>query len=174
MLPPFSHSPRHTNATRIALASVEANGENNSLKGGDERPHSQSGYTLGQFTECQRALWKSSWSSSCCRNTFPLWPAVIFIFHHSRSLWRRLSADGVLATTCRVRSQEAERSQWTNECSTPKTMLLLSRHTGMRGHERTRPLPLLGTQLRASFFTLSFFVWSIVSLLSLRKSFALN
>lgn len=54
-----------------------------------------------------------------------------------------------------VRSQGAERSQRANECSTPKTLLLLSRHTGMRGHERTRPLPLLGAQLNASFFTLS-------------------
>lgn len=129
-----------------------------------------SGGVHDTHAECRRALWKSSWSSSCCKNTFPLWPAVILIFHHSKSLWRRLSADGVPATTHRVRSQGAERSQWANECFTPKTLLLLSRHTGMRGHG-----PFLCWELNSMLpSSPSLFVCSIVPLLSLRKSFALN
>lgn len=47
---PFSRFPRHINATRTMLASEETNGENSSLRGGGDRLHSQSGYTLGQFT----------------------------------------------------------------------------------------------------------------------------
>lgn len=50
MLLPFSHFLSHINATRIVLAYAEANGENSSLKGEEECPHSQSGCTLGQFT----------------------------------------------------------------------------------------------------------------------------
>lgn len=158
MLPPFSHSPRHTNATRIVLASVEENGEKSSSKGGDERPHSQSGSTLEQY-----AIHTRNAGEHCgCLVGVPAATGTRFFSDQQWFLFsiilRAFEEDSRLMGSQQlhsVRSQGAERSQRANECSTPKTLLLLSRHTGMRGHERTRPLPLLGAQLNASFFTLS-------------------
>lgn len=170
MLLPFSHFPRHINATRIMLTSEETNGENSSLKGGGECPPLpiwiHSGAVPNAHAEYRSAVWKASWSSNCCGNTFPLCLAVILIFHHSGSIWRRSSADGFPATTHTARLQGALRSQWAAECSMPKPLLLLSRQTGMKGW-----VPSFCEYLNSVLYSSTpLVIWRIDALLFLRKS----
>lgn len=148
MLPPFSHSPRHMNATRIALASAEANGEKSSSKRGDERPHSQSGSTLEQYAihtwnageHCGSLVGVPAAAETCFlsdRQWF-LFSIILRAFEEDSQLMGSQQLHS-------VRSQGAERSQGANECSTPKTLLLLSGHTGKRGHEKDTAPPSVGS-----------------------------